>query len=389
TWSRVAGLLAAAAFAALSWRWANGRPERAWKVFIAGALVFLSVYVIGSFYFGLHIAGEAHRLVPELDLAAILLFFECIREACRRPRLRFAAFVAAAIAFYPAIRYLAHAWSPFPSAGHLDEQYQYRIAHWVHEHLPGERVLPAGSVRFWFDAWFDNPQLDGGSAQGVLNRILPTATWQISRGDRGDIAILWLQALGTGAVIVPDKTSFEPYRDYAKPEKFRGLVPALYDDGHGTAIYGIPRRYPGIGRIVDTAAFASAREVSGGGDARALSRYVALVEDPRQGPAPVVWNSFEDFDVQARVERGQSVLLQETYDPAWHAYENGKPLTIRAERVMNFMLLNVSPGDHRIELRFETPLENRVGQIVSLLAIAAVLGLAATEFGTHRSFHAA
>ena len=85
----------------------------------------------------------------------------------------------------------------------------------------------------------------------MLNSTLPGATWQIYTGDRGDISLLWLQALGTDAVIVPDNTSLDQYRDYAVPAKFRGLAPVLFDNNHGTVIYGIPRRYPGIGRVVN------------------------------------------------------------------------------------------------------------------------------------------
>jgi hypothetical protein len=230
-------------------------------------------------------------------------------------------------------------------------------------------------VRFWFDAWFDNAQLDGGSAQGMLNQILPDAEWQIPVGDRGEIAVLWMQALGTDAVIVPDRTSFEPYHDYHKPEKFRGVVPVLYDDQHGTVIYRIPRRYPGIGRVVEAGQLSAIGRINGGEDVGRLTRYVAAVDSPGQSPTPVQWKSFDEVDIQAQVPSGRSVLLQETYDPAWHAYENGRPLAIRPEPVMSFILIDVPAGNHTIQLLFETPLENRIGQMVSGLALLVVAWL--------------
>ncbi len=372
-WSRLVALAAVLLFGLLAWKWGDRRPEREWRIFITGAGFFLSLYVLGNVYVGLRVTGDANRLVPELDLALVLVFFEIVGAIGKRPRLRLLAVGACVVAFIPAATYLKHAYFPFPKAGPLENQYEFRMAKWAHDHLPGERLLPSGTVRFWFDAWFDNLQLNGGSDQGLLNQALPAALYQFVKGDRGDIALLWLEALGTDAVIVPDKTSLEWYHDYEKPEKFRGLAPVLYDDQHGTVIYRVPRRYPGIGRVVDTAKIGGIGKIQGGDDVNTLTQYVATVE---QAPAAVHWNNFEELDVEAQVLKGQSVLLQETYDSAWHAYENGKPLPVRAEPILNFILVDVPEGNHTIQVRFETPLENRIGQAIALLGLAIALGLA-------------
>jgi hypothetical protein len=371
-WSRLLALVAIAFYCGVTWKWGDRRPEREWSIFVAGAGFFLSLYVLGFFYFGLRITGEPQRLIPELDLALLLVLFELVRAMGARPNLRLAAVCACLVAFYPAVRYLKHVYSPFPKAGPIENRYEFVIAKWVNDHLPGERVLPSGTVRFWFDAWFDNSQSDGGSDQGLLNQALPTGKYQIIVGDRGDVALLWLEALGDDAIIVPDKTSFEPYHDYAKPEKFRGVAPVLYDDQHGTIIYRVPRRYPGIGRLVDTARIGAVGPIHSGDDVDTLTRYVAAIE---QAPAAVQWKGFDEASVQAQAAAGQSVLLQESYDPAWRAYENGKPVPIRVEPVMNFMLIDVAEGNHNIQLRFETPLENRIGQGIALLGLAIVAGL--------------
>jgi hypothetical protein len=373
--ARLAMMAVAAVFCAVTWRWARRRPDRAWTVFVAGAALIVTVYVIGFIDFGFRVLGDAQRLIPELDMVLILAFLEILWILWNRRAVRLLVVAAALFASFPAIRYLRHAYYPFPKAEHVENQYEYRIGQWVHDNLPGERVLPSGTVRFWFDAWFDNAQLDGGSAQGMLNQILPDAEWQIPVGDRGEIAVLWMQALGTDAVIVPDRTSFEPYHDYHKPEKFRGVVPVLYDDQHGTVIYRIPRRYPGIGRVVEAGQLSAIGRINGGEDVGRLTRYVAAVDSPGQSPTPVQWKSFDEVDIQAQVPSGRSVLLQETYDPAWHAYENGRPLAIRPEPVMSFILIDVPAGNHTIQLLFETPLENRIGQMVSGLALLVVAWL--------------
>ena len=261
-----------------------------------------------------------------------------------RRELRVPVVLLVALAFSPAIRYLQHAWSPFPKAAPFENVYAYQVSRWVHDHLPDERVLPAGTARFWFDAWADNAQPDGGSMQGMSNQILPVASWQILHGDRAELAILWLQALGTGAVIVPDKTSIEPYHDYSSPEKFRGVVPALIDDGHGTVIYRIPRVYPGIARLVDTARMKEIGPIRGGDDTDTLTKYVAAVEDPAHPAATLAWQGPDQADVEAMVSPGEAILLQETWDPAWHAIENGRELPLRLEPVMGFMLIDLPEG---------------------------------------------
>ncbi len=93
---------------------------------------------------------------------------------------------------------------------------------------------------------------------------------------------------------------------------------------------------PGIGRVVEAAKIDATGPMYGGQDIPALERYVGAIENPEQGPTPVKWESFDEFDLQARVSDGQAVLLQETYDPARHAYEGSTPLRVRLDPVMNF-----------------------------------------------------
>jgi hypothetical protein len=210
----------------------------------------------------------------------------------------------------------------------------------------------------------------------MLDQILPVAMWQIMHGNQAGSAVLWLQALGTGAVVVPDKTSPEAYHDYTEPHKFIGVLPTLYDDHAGTAIYRVPRIHPGIGRVVDKRAIAAVGPLRSGDDTETLTKYVNAVENPDQPPTPVTWTGFDHVGVQATVSAGQSVLLQETWDPSWHAEENGTSLSIRPEPLMGFMLIDASPGPHNIRMRFETPLENRFGQILfalSSLILAALV----------------
>jgi uncharacterized membrane protein YfhO len=79
--------------------------------------------------------------------------------------------------------------------------------------------------------------------------------------------------------------------------------------------------------------------------------------------------------VRAHVEPGQSIVVQEAYDPSWQATEDGRTLAIRKD-VMGFMLIAAPPGDAEIRLEFTTPLENRVGLLVTLATLLVLLALA-------------
>ncbi len=368
-------------FFLLSYKFARGRATAAWTVFISGSAILLGFYVLPYFYFGAGVVANPGRLLPEFDLACIFVFAAIVSRMLRHAKFRRVAWVLLIVAFLPAARYLKHPWGPFPPAGPLHEQYEYRITKWVHENLPGQRVFATGTLRYWFDGWFDNAQTDGLSLQGMQNQVLPHAMWQVTAGERANLASLWLQALGTDAIIVPDKNSPEHYHDFQHPEKFRGILQPLYDDHAGTVIYRVPRASPGIGRLIASDSLSGIGSIRAGDDIERLSQFVAVVENAARRPAEVQWRGPDAFDISADVAAGESILIQETYDPAWHVYAGGRPLRVRRDPVMGFMIIDAPPGAQGLQARFETPLENRIGggvSVASLLVVFAFVGSSAT-----------
>ena len=335
----------------------------------------MALYVLGHEYFGLQVAGNTIRLAPELDLVFLIAFTTAILILWRYPKGRMVAAILLVLTVVAAKKYVRHPWASFREEKSLEQAYPRQIAKWAEMNLAGQRVLTSGSVRFWFDAWGDTPQLDGGSQQGMLNQLLPIALWEVLTGKQQEASVLWLQALGTDGVIVPDKNSRDFYRgDFRFPEKFHGL-PVLFDDGQGTVAYRIPRASPGIGRVVDAKTLESIGPIAGGLDTSRLHAYTAETERPDRPSVVVNWRGFDELRVNARAAAGEAILLQETWDPSWIAEENGKRLEIRRDRTMGFMIIPVTPGQHDVHLQFTTPLENRVGQIVSLASLLAVVGL--------------
>ena len=66
--------------------------------------------------------------------------------------------------------------------------------------------------------------------------------------------------------------------------------------------------------------------------------------------------STDEVRLKARLEAGQRLLVQESYDPAWRAYVNGKAVPTAIDPV-GFLLLDPGPGEHDVTLRFETPVK--------------------------------
>ncbi|HEV8145364.1 MAG TPA: hypothetical protein VGP79_03245 [Bryobacteraceae bacterium] len=376
-WSRITLAVVVWIFCELSYRFAARRPERTWTVFVAGCGIIVGLWVLAHVHLGFRVSGEHGRLIPELDIVLILVFVEAMRRLWGKKRFRFAAVAFVILFFVPARIYVKNKYTQFPSSGPLEEQYEYGITKWIAENLPGERVFSVGTVRFWYDAWFDNAEQDGGSLQGMLNQNLVLAYWQITADLNPDLPRLWLQALGTDAVVVAGPKSREAFHDMQHPEQFRGRYTPLYDDGQDTIVYRVPRRSTGIGRVIDPRPLDAIGKITAQNSVEKLPQYIAVVEDPKPAAASVTWRGTDAFDVQAEVASGEAILIQETFDPSWRAYENGRPVPIREDPVMNFMILDVPSGSHNIQARFETPLENRIGGVLTasslMLAVALLI----------------
>lgn len=374
-WSRAVAVAAVALFAWTSWRWARSRPQRSWTVFVLGSLVFFSLNVLGHHFLGFRVTGEPLRLVPELDLAIILAVVEGLRLLWDRSWLRRgAAIAAAAAAFSCAWPYLSHAWTPFVRDIYFDRRVEYRVTEWLAKNMPASRVLATGSVRFWFNAWHDLPQVGGGSEQGLINQAVIAAMWQITGGDDPQPAIEWLQCLGADAVIVSDKESEEIYHDFVHPRKFDGKLDVVWDDHKGNRVYRVPRRWPAPARVVDRAASQRLHPPAGGDEAAVVRAYADLVEKGPGAPVDLRRESLTSIRLRARLAPAQSLLVQETFDPYWRAYEGNQRLPVHKD-AMGFMRIDAPPGDRDILLVFETPLENRAGRVFSAASGLLVLGL--------------
>ncbi len=374
-WSAILGTAAVAVYGVLSYRWARGRPDRAWTSFCLGSLLLLGLNVIGNQYFDFRVIGEPGRLIPELELVIFLAAGVLLAWIARHGRwFQIAAVVLAIACLLPGRGYVRHAWRVLPPRDHHQQRVEFILTDWIHRNLDGVRTLATGSVRFWYNAWFDLPQLGGGSEQGLLNMNAQYAQASAISGDDTEIGIAWLQAMGVGAVIVHDKTSAEVYHDWGKPEKFEGKLESIYDNHAGDRIYRVPRRYESPARIVEAARILAIRSSQPIIDDGSLRKYVDVVEHGPAAPVEFQRSGTDGMQMRARLAEGQRLLVQETYDPAWRSYAEGRAVPI-AKDALGFLLLNPGPGEHDLVLRFEKPLENRIGTAVTWLTLLAIAWL--------------
>ena len=389
-WSMALLALAIAAFLAVSLRAASRKPGRAYAVFLSGGLLFMGLNVLGHYYFKFRVIGEPHRLVPELDFAMILAGVELLRRLWNWPaqtpsRVRLARSLAVMLvlcSYWPSRHFIRHAWDLYPREWDYRQRVEYRMADWIAAHLPQARTFVAGSVRFWWDTWHDLAQVGGGSEQGLLNRKVIPAQWEILLGTNPESAVRWLTALGADAVVVSEPQSKDLYHDYPFPGKFAGALPVLYDDRQGDVIYQVPRRYSSLARVVDRARFEALQPLEQT-NLDLLRAYDAAIEEGPDSPTTTAWDGTDAMRVHARVAQGQSILVQVTYDPAWHAYAGGQALPVHRDQGADFTVIDAPPGEHDIALVFETPLENRIGWVLTWLALAAVAACLALDY-VHR-----
>ncbi|MCX6631014.1 MAG: hypothetical protein NTW28_25660 [Candidatus Solibacter sp.] len=376
TWSLWVAVVVAVAFAVTTDRLARAKSGRTWEVFLAGCVVFFSLNVLGNQYFNFRVAGEPGRLLPELDMIYIMMIVYFLHWMWNRPQVVWhgVAVVVVLASFWTTKDYLMRAWDIVPSWPDHTNRVEYRVTDWLWKNMPDARAYPTGSVRFWFDAWHDLAQVGGGSEQGLLNGQVQPAQWETNLGPDPKPTILWMQAMGAEAVYVADKQSQEVFKDFQYPHKLDGVLPVLFDDNQGNVIYKVPRRWPDRIRVVETAKLNAVKPPRYNDDMEHLQAYGDAIEKGPDSPATLKREGTDAMRARAKVGPGQSVLVQESYDPAWHAWSGGTPLVVRKD-AMGMMVIDAPPGDHEIAIAFLTPLENKVGRVLTLLTLAIILAL--------------
>jgi hypothetical protein len=378
TWSLYLLIIVAISFVILSHRLAKGRKERAYTVFVIGSAVFFSLNVLGQYYFKFRVAGEPERLVPELDLVLILLSIEGLRRLwdSRNHVIWKRAFVILVLlcCLYTTRRFLRKPWALYPRADDPKGRIEYQLAEWIAKNAPDSRSLVSGTVRFWWNAWFNGAQVGGGSEQGVLNHRAVEIQWQVLQGGSAEIGTAWMQSMGVDYVIVNFKESQEWYKDWAVPGKFDGFLPVVYNSQKGDKIYKVPRRYPSLARVVNRATLEALAPPQNIEDLPRLRAYADMAEKGPDAPTQTRWEGSDTLHIKAKVREGEAILVQITHDKSWAPYSGGRRLNTWQD-FMGQTIIEAPPGEHDIRMVFELPLQNLLGWIAAAISLGIVAAL--------------
>jgi hypothetical protein len=372
--SELAGVFVVVVFAAVSWWAARKWKVSDWSVFVAGSVLFFAAEVLGQFWFQFRIAGEPMRFVPELDLVLVLAIAEGIRRLCSFRK--WAAVAVTVVCFSFCTRYIAKPWSMYSADPDYQRRVEFRMTEWVAKNLPGSRVFPFGSVSFWYTTWRDLPEVVGGSDQGAQTLMPALARYQIRVGEDARRDVYWLQSLGADAIMVHEAPSEEIYHEVASPRKFMGLLPVIYDHG-GDVVYRVPRR-PGMARVVEEQRIAKLQPIQWSNEDEPQLRAYAEALEAIDTPAVYSRPGIDEIRVSAVTRQGESVAVQENFDPGWRAFIDGRPAAIEQD-IMTFMRVRTEPGAHQIRFAYEMSTEARIGFWLSIVSLLATLALAITS----------
>jgi len=378
-------------YLACSFWYGRLRPETAYAIFVCGAAIIFLGLVMSHYWFGLLVVGTPARYIPELDLALTLLALLMLHRGAdlygswaASSRWRGPAALGLTVLLLCLTPYPRNAWKLYGEDPHPEERVEFQLSRWIDQNLPDTRVFVDGSLRIWYDVWHDLPQLGGGSDQGMLNQEILAPIWAARMVSDPAPAILLLRAFGVGAIVVHDETSQEVYHSFAHPKKFDGVLRTLYDNSKGDTIYEVPRRFPQLARVVSRAAAESLRPFETAWDQPALEAYVDVLETGPDKPVELVWKSPVEVAVTAELHADELLLLQISYDPYWRAYVDGESIEVRRD-LLGQLILDAPPGEHTIRMVFETPLENKIGGLLSLVSLLAVFWLAGSTVVRRRA----
>src|SRR5262249_21620724 len=141
-----------------------------------------------------------------------------------------------------------------------------------------------------------------------------------------------------------------------------------FDDQEGDIIYRVPRRWPVRARVVMSDRLNAAKTPAFNDDVENLRAYADVIEKGPDAPVDLTRNGTDAMPLRAKMDTGQSLEMPQSYGPAWHAWSGGQELAVRKD-AMGMMAIDAPAGEHEIRLAFVTPLENRIGRVLTVLTI--------------------
>ncbi len=307
------------------------------------------------------IVPQPERYHLEMDLAICLLATFAVKVVADKfppgYQIVLAALVVAS-SYYPARldrRYARRMIKPIDIA----QTIEYKTAVWFRDHLDGRRVLAAGTISFWLNAFTDD-------------RVQYQIYSADNAGDKAaEVAMLWFRAYGVRAITVGGPTSKEEFKPFRRPDVFAAALPEAWREG-GDAIYWVPQRTASLAHVVGRQSLV--RDLPAHGlDVQQTWAYVQALEDPKYPAADFRWTSRHSAEIHASLRPDDLLSIQVTYHPGWHALVNGASRRVFGDGLGQMVIEPDCDGQCGVQLVYDGGVEMRTARIVSWSALAGCL----------------
>lgn len=345
--------------------------------------LFLGTVALSAMW--LHVAllpqPERFHLAMEMGIA-MLLSYAFVRATQSSKRVFYYAFaVLLCLSFFQAKRYRRFS-DRLTLPLNISDTLEYRTSRWFAEHMPGQRVFAAGSIAFWLNAWSDTPQVTGCCLPGMPNPMSWIVGYAVPSGDGAgehdaEYSLLWMRAFGAQAVAIGGPRTRDSYHDWARGNKFEGVLLKLREEGDDR-IYRIPSRTVSLAHVINPGDAVS-RTPTNGIDVEPLRPYVRALEDPALPVAEWNWMDRATASITANLASGQLISVQETYSPGWHASVAGHTVRLWRDALGLIALDPACTGQCIVTLHFDGGTEAKVLRILSWMTAALLLAWAAYE----------
>jgi hypothetical protein len=255
---------------------------------------------------------------------------------------------------------------------------EFRGAAWAQKTYPQIRFFLPGSMAQWGNTYSDVQQFTGGSFSMATNQVQQRADTAIGFGlpdvkDDARLTLTWLKAFGVGAIAISGKDSQEYWRAFGHPEKFEGVLPALWSEG-GVTIYRVPLREFTLAHVVPEAAIV-ARVPQNPEDVRGVEKYVAALDDASLPGTAFQWEGRNRIRIHTTGAAGNVVSVQVTYHPGWHASVGGQSREVRKDGLGLMWLRPGCTGACEVVLDYDGGWELRLCRWLSWFAMALALAV--------------
>lgn len=307
----------------------------------------------------LELVPQALRLMTEVDmalsvfLASILAVLISFLEKKHRVGLVVGNLIGIALiagVLNYGYSYLPYAQKAVSGEVDLTKTGEYEIANWLKENIDqkrGERVYVAGNYGFYLNYFTNVWQIRGGLYQAMTHYWPEHIYYQINHGKNKEIALAWLKVANIKYLVVNGPGTRELYKDFEVPEKFEEME-AVYEE-RGDIIYKVPLKGTSPAKKVDLGIMNGLVPLEKADDKVPLFAYEAWLDKSKPAEFEVVNNDM--YKIKAKLEEGEGILVQMTYDKGFRAKSSQGKVGIKKDPLGFMILVPRQAGEYEITLR--------------------------------------